>query len=107
MRPSSVTRDRKSTRLNFSHTDISSLSLHDALPISDHFVLPFHQHHFDFFGFAQDIAGIVIQNAPVFRDQRSEEHTSELQSHRYLLSFPPRRSSDLRPFCLAVPSAPF
>src|ERR1044072_8354856 len=26
---------------------------------------------------------------------RSEEHTSELQSHRYLLSLPTRRSSDL------------
>src|ERR1044072_3267048 len=26
---------------------------------------------------------------------RSEEHTSELQSHRYLHSSPPRRSSDL------------
>src|SRR3712207_6576337 len=28
---------------------------------------------------------------------RSEEHTSELQSRQYLLSFPPRRSSDLDP----------
>src|SRR5260221_605749 len=28
--------------------------------------------------------------------QRSEEHTSELQSHRDLHSFPTRRSSDLR-----------
>src|SRR3712207_3040015 len=28
---------------------------------------------------------------------RSEEHTSELQSHQYLHSFPTRRSSDLRP----------
>src|SRR5476649_139984 len=27
------TRDRKSTRLNSSHTEISTLSLHDALPI--------------------------------------------------------------------------
>src|SRR4029453_2706465 len=27
-------RDRKSTRLNSSHTEISPLSLHDALPIS-------------------------------------------------------------------------
>src|ERR1044072_6505802 len=26
---------------------------------------------------------------------RSEEHTSELQSHRYIHSFPTRRSSDL------------
>src|ERR1035437_3777994 len=29
------------------------------------------------------------------RSCRSEEHTSELQSHRYLHSFPTRRSSDL------------
>src|SRR5579875_2004287 len=28
-------------------------------------------------------------------DERSEEHTSELQSHRDLHSFPTRRSSDL------------
>src|ERR1035437_6678669 len=28
-------------------------------------------------------------------NSRSEEHTSELQSPHYLLSFPPRRSSDL------------
>src|SRR5260221_694192 len=32
-------RDRKSTRLNSSHTEIYTLSLHDALPIS------FHQKH--------------------------------------------------------------
>src|ERR1035437_2647058 len=31
----------------------------------------------------------------VTRKTRSEEHTSELQSHRYLHSFPTRRSSDL------------
>src|ERR1044072_4468967 len=31
------------------------------------------------------------------RTGRSEEHTSELQSHRYLHSFPTRRSSDLYP----------
>src|ERR1044072_394839 len=30
---------------------------------------------------------------------RSEEHTSELQSHRDLHSFPTRRSSDLPPSC--------
>src|ERR1035437_1600781 len=29
------------------------------------------------------------------RPNRSEEHTSELQSHRYLPSFPTRRSADL------------
>src|ERR1044072_6871461 len=33
---------------------------------------------------------------------RSEEHTSELQSHRYLHSFPTRRSSDLLDHAFAV-----
>src|SRR5476649_2475562 len=32
---------------------------------------------------------------PIPRSTRSEEHTSELQSHRDLHSFPTRRSSDL------------
>src|SRR5260221_294760 len=34
----------------------------------------------------------------VMKEQRSEEHTSELQSHRDLHSFPTRRSSDLNNF---------
>src|SRR4030095_14040139 len=34
-------------------------------------------------------------------DGRSEEHTSELQSHRDLHSFPTRRSSDLSSFLLS------
>src|SRR5476649_1390175 len=87
--------DRKSTRLNSSHTEIYTLSLHDALPIS-----------------AAIEGGVVLSlikmNAIVelnVDDQlavvepgvinRSEEHTSELQSHRDLHSFPTRRSSDL------------
>src|SRR5476649_2866870 len=87
--------DRKSTRLNSSHTEIYTLSLHDALPIygdSD-----------------QDCEARQRLERPVrprlgkrlgdrlaekSRD-RSEEHTSELQSHRDLHSFPTRRSSDL------------
>src|SRR5215211_6613229 len=87
--------DRKSTRLNSSHTVIYTLSLHDALPISrpastacsvagsrghdqtrapgsHRLLLPGHQPR-----------------------ARSEEHTSELQSHSDLHSFPTRRSSDL------------
>src|SRR5476649_1797664 len=87
--------DRKSTRLNSSHTEIYTLSLHDALPI-----------------YQRQIAGrlfdrIQISALHVFDDgeferlrvgrldHRSEEHTSELQSHRDLHSFPTRRSSDL------------
>src|ERR671916_15149 len=87
--------DRKSTRLNSSHTEIYTLSLHDALPISE--LLN-----------ARDLA-IEAQHGPARLDHaanelacaqhegmfRSEEHTSELQSHRDLHSFPTRRSSDL------------
>src|SRR5476649_2911262 len=88
--------DRKSTRLNSSHTEIYTLSLHDALPIceaeawrdprSGHG----RRHATDPRG-ARPLPGI-----PWFQSRRSEEHTSELQSHRDLHSFPTRRSSDLR-----------
>src|SRR5476649_2960372 len=88
-------RDRKSTRLNSSHTEIYTLSLHDALPILEvsrlvtasicseranpslSLIAPS----------PEEMSGVV--------DARSEEHTSELQSHRDLHSFPTRRSSDL------------
>src|ERR671927_415604 len=87
--------DRKSTRLNSSHTEIYTLSLHDALPI--------------YAAGPQVVAsgtalvrGRRLQHGPHhsvrFRQSgggRSEEHTSELQSHRDLHSFPTRRSSDL------------
>src|SRR5476649_2425590 len=90
-----VVRDRKSTRLNSSHTVIYTLSLHDALPIS-HFlhgwlVTPL-------MADAEDAAGLGAGRQNAFRaggGERSEEHTSELQSHRDLHSFPTRRSSDL------------
>src|ERR671926_43336 len=87
--------DRKSTRLNSSHTEIYTLSLHDALPISlalaVNFAVP---------------AGVALaacntntldatSGANCAQGDRSEEHTSELQSHRDLHSFPTRRSSDL------------
>src|SRR6476646_7002583 len=95
--------DRKSTRLNSSHTEIYTLSLHDALPISLAQRRPHrqprriirrqqkHRQHKD-----------DEPDADVFAD-RSEEHTSELQSHRDLHSFPTRRSSDLLG---ATPPAP-
>src|ERR687886_84174 len=88
--------DRKSTRLNSSHTEIYTLSLHDALPI---------------YGRERgDLLARMIVEVPTRLDAeqrrklqefaescgRSEEHTSELQSHRDLHSFPTRRSSDLR-----------
>src|SRR5882672_2610154 len=87
--------DRKSTRLNSSHTVIYTLSLHDALPILRPALL------------AQGVTltgtytGEVLGNARGGRrtgaiyEARSEEHTSELQSHSDLHSFPTRRSSDL------------
>src|ERR687893_787612 len=88
-------RDRKSTRLNSSHTEIYTLSLHDALPI---LVVP-----------KGTVLGLLGPNGAgkttavrilttllePDEDSRSEEHTSELQSHRDLHSFPTRRSSDL------------
>src|SRR5882672_6571980 len=88
--------DRKSTRLNSSHTVIYTLSLHDALPISRTWWN------------TSAIAGLLVegdradpgqQDSRVGRRivaHRSEEHTSELQSHSDLHSFPTRRSSDLQ-----------
>src|ERR671927_282603 len=90
------TLDRKSTRLNSSHTEIYTLSLHDALPIYDLVVVVT--------GLAERADDDLPHHAAVVGDEdlhrdtyfRSEEHTSELQSHRDLHSFPTRRSSDLR-----------
>src|SRR5476649_2370552 len=91
-----LAKDRKSTRLNSSHTEIYTLSLHDALPIYGA-VPPEH-------GLSRpagDRGGVRHADHLRFHRhrrprQRSEEHTSELQSHRDLHSFPTRRSSDLR-----------
>src|ERR687894_130272 len=93
--PTSSTADRKSTRLNSSHTEIYTLSLHDALPI----FVP----ETDVRALERDLRLIVEvceqlgdnEVVPHLLDGRSEEHTSELQSHRDLHSFPTRRSSDL------------
>src|ERR687885_544465 len=89
------TPDRKSTRLNSSHTVIYTLSLHDALPICwMKERIAFHPDER-----REDLPdGSLRLTFPVGRDgldARSEEHTSELQSHRDLHSFPTRRSSDL------------
>src|SRR5476649_2509479 len=94
-RSQTASTDRKSTRLNSSHTVIYTLSLHDALPISDSVVEVGEQQGVD------DEAGPVGAGHRVLAEpladgqHRSEEHTSELQSHRDLHSFPTRRSSDL------------
>src|ERR687894_201613 len=87
--------DRKSTRLNSSHTVIYTLSLHDALPISqcgqagEAQVGHGHEHE------TQQYGSLHAQTCVEHAGDRSEEHTSELQSHRDLHSFPTRRSSDL------------
>src|SRR5476649_2829430 len=91
--------DRKSTRLNSSHTEIYTLSLHDALPISPP-LAPDRRRLAEsaLEGRGEGAGGFV---ARVVGDgfDRSEEHTSELQSHRDLHSFPTRRSSDLAASC--------
>src|SRR5476649_2744709 len=89
-------KDRKSTRLNSSHTEIYTLSLHDALPIFALHLLAddLRRHVLVAHGrrAIARLAGLGIEQ----KRERSEEHTSELQSHRDLHSFPTRRSSDLR-----------
>src|SRR5215211_2532803 len=87
--------DRKSTRLNSSHTEIYTLSLHDALPIyfgvgsaTNCGVVGADNFAYEWLDKNRDACDVPAQN-------RSEEHTSELQSHRDLHSFPTRRSSDL------------
>src|SRR5476649_2094816 len=92
-----ATTDRKSTRLNSSHTVIYTLSLHDALPISARVAIyrmmrPGEPPTED--------AVETLFNGLFYSEERydrSEEHTSELQSHSDLHSFPTRRSSDLGP----------
>src|SRR5476649_2028818 len=90
-----IGRDRKSTRLNSSHTVIYTLSLHDALPI---YLGVTHRLEMRAHDPKAHVAAAVAhgerRNDGVHRP-RSEEHTSELQSHRDLHSFPTRRSSDL------------
>src|ERR671916_21471 len=88
--------DRKSTRLNSSHTVIYTLSLHDALPICN-CLRPLERRRKavddeDTFGPVAWLPRYDNVRSP----RRSEEHTSELQSHSDLHSFPTRRSSDLQ-----------
>src|SRR5476649_1361813 len=88
-------RDRKSTRLNSSHTVIYTLSLHDALPILVHLHEPPKTEVLTYqAGDAMERSAFLMV-FDAHTGERSEEHTSELQSHRDLHSFPTRRSSDL------------
>src|SRR5215211_3165880 len=99
-----VPRDRKSTRLNSSHTEIYTLSLHDALPISRDRNTP-HCRSWRPAAVAPGPRQSCRKASPRHGGPaRSEEHTSELQSHRDLHSFPTRRSSDLaRPEYSSLP----
>src|SRR5476649_2611143 len=98
--------DRKSTRLNSSHTEIYTLSLHDALPICCCQPRLSRGPHVAQHG----LTGITVAHAAArvsaIHLARSEEHTSELQSHRDLHSFPTRRSSDLLLSAALVPRTP-
>src|SRR5262252_4599071 len=87
--------DRKSTRLNSSHTEIYTLSLHDALPILRQHPLGIVARQFGPIGCLLAGEFLHFMEGDGNRLARSEEHTSELQSHRDLHSFPTRRSSDL------------
>src|ERR1035437_3177983 len=90
-----MTLDRKSTRLNSSHANIYTLSLHDALPIYRSGPEPELRGELSVH---PDGHGSRRDHGTRFRcgdDAGSEEHTSELQSRQYLHSFPTRRSSDL------------
>src|ERR687885_619707 len=87
--------DRKSTRLNSSHTEIYTLSLHDALPISARPCSSWEG--LSIWKCTEQLLLASMSLCPAWAQAhaRSEEHTSELQSHRDLHSFPTRRSSDL------------
>src|ERR1044072_5362287 len=87
--------DRKSTRLNYSHTDIYTLSLHDALPISSKREFLIRAIPVSSTSSAIIACRTAASGTRAIDDGRSEEYTSELQSHRYLHSFPTRRSSNL------------
>src|SRR5476649_458304 len=87
--------DRKSTRLNSSHTEIYTLSLHDALPISTTVIEVLDERTKSSISSSRTYPDSVPSAGSRTSSRRSEEHTSELQSHRDLHSFPTRRSSDL------------
>src|SRR5476649_1306964 len=95
MRVHVVNVDRKSTRLNSSHTEIYTLSLHDALPISRSPMASASLCAWPSASSKRPTSRLGTNDESACRQCRSEEHTSELQSHRDLHSFPTRRSSDL------------
>src|ERR1044072_9362933 len=92
----SSSRVGKSTRLNSSYTYIYPLSLHDASPIYgivDKAAEP--QELFEAIRIVARGGAALPALGPEQLESR-EEHTSELQLHLYLPSFPTRCFSDLR-----------
>src|SRR3712207_9491188 len=71
-------------------TEIYTLSLHDALPI---WLLPIDSEHSAIWQclqgeepYAERVGRLLLTaSGGAFRDRRSEEHTSELQSRQYLV----------------------
>src|SRR5215204_6555935 len=93
--------DRKSTRLNSSHTEIYTLSLHDAIPFWLTDVVLAGRFDAGVAGGGRINLVEYVWHATGDFTARSEEHTSELQSHRDLHSFPTRRYSVLADRCRA------
>src|ERR1035437_5308536 len=87
--------DRMSTRLNSSHANIFTLSLHDALPICHSINVQMAEKGRSEAQLKPDCQTDYQNHLHGACWDRSDEHTSELQSRQYLHSFPTRRSSDL------------
>src|ERR1035437_5803677 len=87
--------DWESKRLNSNHTDIYTLSLHDALPISINYKQRVVTDCIDDARYAPRCCRDQLDGFGRGGHRGLGEQTSELQSHRYLHSFPTRRSSDL------------
>src|SRR5476649_2331229 len=95
-RSSTITRS-ESTRLNSSHTVIYTLSLHDALPICTPLINKATSGLYAPWSTFKMCVALAGLDAKVINYHEIGEHTSELQSHSDLHSFPTRRSSDLHP----------
>src|ERR1044072_7761128 len=87
--------DRERTRLNSSHTEIYTLSLHDPLPTSLDEESPVDRVILSLVNLSDVPANRPDREIHERKDDRSGEDTSELQSHRDLHSFPTRPSSHL------------
>src|ERR1044072_3373266 len=87
--------DTKRTRLESRHTEIYTLSLHDALPISVNNNATGGSGGTGYGGAGGTGVGIGVGVGYGGGSNRYEEDTSGVQAHRDLHSFPTRRSSDL------------